>query len=418
MANLVLKAGKERSLQRRHPWVYATAVAKLQGNAQRGDTVKVLGAKGEFLAWAAYSPDSQLRARVWTFDSSAVVDRNFFEKRLRAAIAARAHLRPRTDAIRLVFGEADGLPGLVVDQYGPLLVVQLLSAGADFWRATLVDLLAQMTGCASIYERSDAAVRNREGLPERTGWLHGPAPDFNIKPDHTTALVVQEDGVRYHIDFMTGHKTGFYIDQRDNRRLVKELCARLLDLNPGKNLRVLNCFSYTGGFSLAAAQAAQAKQAEVDVVSVDSSAEALALARVNARANGLFSERFQTIQANVFEFLNEEFKRLGQQPGYDLIILDPPKFAPSAHHLDKAARAYKDLNMRGLRLLKQGGYLLTFSCSGAMSVDLFQKVVAGAVIDSQIDVQLAQRLAAGSDHPMTMTHPEGEYLKGLLLYRT
>jgi 23S rRNA (cytosine1962-C5)-methyltransferase len=399
MADLVLKAGKERSLQRRHPWIYATAVAKLQGNALPGDTVQIKSASGEWLACAAYSPSSQLRARTWTFDAQERIDRDFFTARIRSAIATRQVLRATTNAIRLVFGEADGLPGLVVDQYHDWLVVQFLAAGVEYWREVIIDVLLQETGCTQLYERSDAAVRTREGLEERSGPLRG---------EFTQAINITENGVHYGVDIAKGHKTGFYIDQRDSRALVQTLCQQLV--STGKEPSVLNCFSYTGGFSLAARKGGAAH-----VVSVDSSQDALDQAMRNAQLNELANSKFECVKADVTNYL-----KTAHADGklFDIVVLDPPKYAPSVQHIDKAARAYKDLNMRGLRLLKPGGYLLTFSCSGAMSVDLFQKVVAGAVIDARIDVQLQKRLAAGIDHPMAMTHPEGEYLKGLLLRRS
>jgi 23S rRNA (cytosine1962-C5)-methyltransferase len=438
MATITLKAGKERSLQRRHPWIYATAIAKLQGNANPGDTVEVRGAKGEWLASAAWSPSSQLRARVWSFDADERIDRSFFERKLAAAIQRRKHLATETSAIRLVFGEADGLPGLVIDQYGGACVAQFLSAGVDFWKATIVDLLPTLTNCSLIYERSDAAVRTREGLSEVTGLLwsqqalgesafsdpFAASPDA-ILPSNLPANLptiapaielqtIQENGVNYQVDIVNGHKTGFYIDQRENRALVNTLTQRLV--KQGKSVKVLNCFSYTGGFSLAAAKAGAA-----EVWSVDSSGPALARAARNAQLNDIPSSHFKLEEANVTDLLKAQYEHVVKDgleaAGFDIVILDPPKFAPSANHVERAARAYKDLNMRGLRLLKPSGYLLTFSCSGAITVDLFQKIVAGAIVDARVDCQLLQRLAAGQDHPMAMTHPEGEYLKGLLLQR-
>jgi 23S rRNA (cytosine1962-C5)-methyltransferase len=429
MANLVLKAGKERSFIRRHPWVYATAIAKLQGNATAGDTVEVVSSNGDWLARAAYSPNSQLRARVWTFNQEERVDRDFFQQRLTASFARRNYLKSRGNALRMVFGEADGLPGLVVDQYADWLVVQLMSAGVEFWKATIFDVLAQVTGCKNIYERSDAAVRAREGLEEVSGAVAAsdePVTDTDspstrkAKSKKTNPVSdskqvkITEDGIHYAIDIEQGHKTGFYVDQRDNRRLVRQLCERIVlqnQANAQTTCTVLNCFSYTGGFSLAALAGGAST-----VTSVDSSAEALRQAQYNAGLNGFSDERFICAEANVFDHL--KLCQADPEARFDIVILDPPKFAPSTNHVERAARAYKDLNMRGLKLLKPNGYLLTFSCSGAINVDLFQKIVAGAVIDAKVDCQLEQRLAAGGDHPMAMVHPEGEYLKGLLLRRS
>lgn len=397
-AELFLKPGKERSLLRRHPWIYATAVDRIVGRAGSGDTVTVRAASGAFLAKAAFSPASAIRARVWTFDEAQPVDHAFFKRRVADAVARRASLADRTDGVRLVFGEADGLPGLVVDRYGDQLVTQFMAAGPERWREAVLGALAAACGPLPVYDRSDASVREREGLELRTGPLVGEAPG---------AVPIVEDGVRYEVDVQHGHKTGFYLDQRENRRLVHDWTARLVAA--GRAPRVLNCFSYTGGFSLAALAGGAA-----EAVSVDSSAEALAAAARQAAANGFAPERFRTEQADVFDFLKSELAA-GRQ--YDLIVLDPPKFAPSAQHVERAARAYKEINLKGLKLLAPGGLLFTFSCSGAIDVELFQKIVAGAVADARLDMQLLHRLSAGIDHPVAMSHPEGEYLKGLCLRR-
>jgi len=387
---LHLKPGKEKSLLRRHPWLFAAAVARVSGVPANGDTVRVVGADGRFLAWAAYSPQSAIRARAWSFDEAERVDAAFVAARVAAAVARRDGLRAESDALRLVFGEADALPGLVVDRYGEQLVVQVQAPGVEHWKDTIVEALVAATGCEAVYERSDDLAREREGLAPREGPLRGPVPG---------PVTVVEHGVRYRVDVVTGHKTGFYIDQRDNRALVRALAA---------GRRVLNCFCYTGGFTLAARHGG-AREA----VSIDSSAEALALAADNERLNG-FAEPSAWLQANVFDALKA---LLAEGRRFDLIVLDPPKFAPSAHHVDRAARAYKEINLKALKLLAPGGLLLTFSCSGAIGLDLFQKIVAGAVFDAGVDAQMLRRLAAGFDHPMAMTHPEGEYLKGLLLRR-
>ncbi len=387
---IVLKPGKEKSLLRRHPWVYAASVSKVMGAPRSGATVRVQSSDGRFVAWAAFSPDSMIRARAWTYAEDQPVTPALIAARLAAAIARRKPLAERTNAVRLVFGEADELPGLVVDRYAGQLVVQFMAAGVDAWRQFIVAQLVELTGIADVYERSDAAAREREGLALREGLLAGAPPP--------AAVEVVEDGVRYLVDVVGGHKTGFYVDQRDNRALVAAHAA---------GRRVLNCFCYTGGFSLAAR-----KGGAIETVSVDSSEPALAQARANEAANGLDPGDWRA--ENVVDRLKS---LLAEGRRFDLIVLDPPKFAPSAQHVERAARAYKEINLKALRLLAPGGLLFTFSCSGAISVDLFQKIVAGAVIDAGVQAQLVQRLQAGSDHPMLMTHPEGEYLKGLLLQR-
>jgi 23S rRNA (cytosine1962-C5)-methyltransferase len=396
---LILKPGKERSLARRHPWVYDTAIARMKGKPASGDLVAVRSADGGWLAWAAYSPSSTLRARCWSFVENESIDAAWLATRVQAAVRRRSHLHQVTDAVRLVFGEADQLPGLVVDRYADQLVVQFQAAGVEAHRETLLDALLPATGCADIYDRSDSATRKREGLEASHGVARGAEPPERI--------AVQEHGIHYWVDVRRGHKTGYYVDQRDNRALARVLAQRFA-AREGRAPRALNCFCYTGGFSLALAAGGASR-----VLSIDSSAEALALAADNAALNhqaGVHEWR----AADVFDALRA-LKAAGEQ--FDVIVLDPPKFASSHHHVDRAARAYKDIALNGLRLLAPGGYLLTFSCSGAIDVDLFQKIVAGAVIDARVECQMLGRLAAGDDHPLLMTHPEGEYLKGLLLQR-
>jgi 23S rRNA (cytosine1962-C5)-methyltransferase len=397
---VVLRDGKERSLLRRHPWVYANAVEYVvaadgqspAGELAAGTPVDIVSAQGRWLACGGYSPASSIRVRCLSFDVNLKVDAQLIAQRIKQAVVRRAPLAGRTNAVRLVFGEADELPGLVVDRYGQWVVVQILSAAMEFWREAIV-LGLQALGFTQVYERSDAAARQREGLAPQEGPLLGSAPDGPLE--------IIEDERNSLVDIATGHKTGAYIDQRDNRSLVQQLA---------QGRKVANCFCYTGGFSLAAL-AGGASQ----VVSIDSSEPALALGQANERLHfGDVLPNSTWVAANVFDWLKQA---QAQGETYGLIVLDPPKFAPSSQHLDRAARAYKEINLKALQLLQPGGWLLTFSCSGAVSVDLFQKIVAGAVIDARIDAQLIGRLAAGADHPMLMTHPEGEYLKGLLLQR-
>jgi len=387
---LVLKAGREKSLLRRHPWVFSGAVDRVDGNVQAGDTVAVRAASGAFLAWAALSPASQIRARVWSFDERERIDAGFFGERVRTAVARRAGIAGAAGAVRLVHGEADALPGVVCDRYGEVAVCQFSSAGAEHWRESVVDAVLAEGGCRVAYERSDLDVRGLEGLPPRAGPIRGELRE--------TTIGIVEHGLKYRVDVAHGQKTGFYLDQRANRDRVRALAG-------GRD--VLNCFCYTGGFTLNAL-AGGARSA----LSIDSSASALALARDNAALNGLDDGRAEWLEADVFGALRT---LRDQARSFDLVVLDPPKFAPTAAHAERAARAYKDINLLALKLLRPAGVLVTFSCSGGVSPELFQKIVAGAAADSGADVALAERLHADADHPVTLAFPEGEYLKGLVL---
>ncbi len=392
MKTIRLRAGKERSLLRRHPWIFEGSIAG--GRADSGETVRVEAADGRFLAWGAYSPRSAIRVRAWSFDEAEHIDADFFAGRLQRAIGWRARLAIPSDGQRLVHGEADGLPGLVVDRYADTLSAQFLSAGSERWKAVIADALVDATGCAKLYERSDSGVRALEGLAPVSGWLHG---------EGATSLAITEHGWALALDLAQGHKTGYYLDQRDNRRRFAEL-VRQLDAR-----RVLNCYCYTGGFTLAALAGGAA-----EVTSVDSSAPALALARENVRRNALPEAGCSFVDADVNAFLREALKA-GQR--FDAIVLDPPKFAPSAAHAERASRAYKDINRLALKALAPGGLLLTFSCSGGIGAELFHKIVAGAGIDAGVNAVILQRLEAAPDHPTTIEFPEGEYLKGLALLR-
>ena len=386
---VVLKPGREKSLRHRHPWVFSGAVDRVEGEPAPGSTVVVAAHDGAFLARAAYNAQSQIRARVWSFDPKENVDEAFVRRRLADSIARRAIVRPGSDGQRLVHGESDGLPGLVADRYGDTAVVQILSAGAERWRELWGPALVAAAGVKAVFERSDAEVRTLEGLPPRVGPLVGAAP---------ATVRIEEDGIAYEIDVAGGQKTGFYLDQRDNRALAATLA---------KDAVVLNAFCYTGGFSLSAL-AGGARH----VASIDTSAEALALARRNMAANGLDEARAEWVEADVFAHLR---KLRDQGKHYGLVILDPPKFAPTERHVEKAARAYKDINLWAMKLLAPGGHLLTFSCSGAVSPDLFGKIVAGAAADARVDLQVRRHLGPGLDHPVSVHFPEGEYLKGLWL---
>jgi 23S rRNA (cytosine1962-C5)-methyltransferase len=393
MPILILHPGKEKSLLRRHPWIFSGAVAQLEGRARPGDTVDVVSAEGRPLARAAWSPASQIRARAWSFDAEEVIDHGFFKRRVAAAVARRAALPELAgqQGLRLIHAESDGLPGVIADRYGDTVVLQLSSAGAEKWRGAIADSLLKATGCTRIYERSDVDLRVLEGLEPVTGWLHGAASDEE--------LVIEENGVRMGVDILGGHKTGFYLDQRDNRRRVAELAS---------NRRVLNCFCYSGGFSLQAL-AGGARE----VVSVDSSGPALETARRNLALNpGLDAARAIWLEADVFGELRR-LRAAGER--FDLIILDPPKFANTAAQAERAARAYKDINLLGLQLLAPGGLLMTYSCSGGIGAELFRKIVAGAALDAGRTTRIVQHLHGAADHPVDLAFPEGEYLKGLLL---
>jgi len=393
MPSLVLKPGREKSLLRRHPWVFSGAIDRLDGNPKSGETVDVLSAEGDFLARAAYSPHSQIRARVWTFDPSEQVDAAFFRRRLETAISARnalsSTLYSPLSALRLVHAESDGLPGLVVDRYADTLVMQCLAAGAELWRDMLADILLETTSLQNIYERSDADVRALEGLPAKVGILRGAI-------DHSPLTILEND-LKFNVNLETGHKTGFYLDQRDNR-------CRLRQLAQGR--AVLDCFCYTGGFTVNAL-AGGAKS----VLSVDSSAEALTLCRQNVSLNALPSTLHTTLAGDVFHVLRK-FRDEGRL--FDMLILDPPKFAPTAAQAAQAARGYKDINLLAFKLLRPGGLLVTFSCSGGVDAALFQKIVASAALDAGVEAQIIEHLSQAPDHPVALNFPEGAYLKGVV----
>ena len=399
MKVLRLRHGKERSLLRRHPWVFESAIAKGGGDA--GETVRIEAEDGRFLAWAAFSPHSKIRARAWSFDEQQRIDAAFMASRVSSAVAARERFELPSDGVRLVHGEADGLPGLIVDRYGDTLVAQFLSAGAERWKPVLADGLLAATGLAKLYERSDASGREREGLPPVAGWLRGSGP---------TELAIREHDWQLTLDIATGHKTGFYLDQRNSRRRFAELARHR------RFRRVLNCFCYTGGFTVAALAGLKAAGAleGAELLSIDSSLPALERARAHVARNGFEGARTEFLDADV----NASLRRfLDEGRSFDAIVLDPPKFAPTVAHAERAARAYKDLNRLALKLLEPGGVLLTFSCSGGIGPDLFHKIVASAGIDAGVDGYISERLGAAPDHPMTIEFPEGEYLKGLVVVR-
>ncbi len=389
---LILKPKRDKSLRNRHPWVFSGAIGRIEGRAGFGETVDIVSADGTWLARGAYSPHSQIRARVWSFDRERPIDQSFFGVRLKTAIDRRRWTLADvdTDAYRLVNGESDRLPGVIIDRYGSWLVGQFLSAGAERWKAAIVaSLWEQVSGIAGIYERSDADVRAKEGLDQVCGRLEGREPPARIE--------ICENGCRYLVDVRCGHKTGFYLDQRDNRRWM----AAHAD-----GAEVLNCFAYTGGFAVAALNGGAAQ-----VTNVDTSAAALELARRNVALNGWAAHRADHVNADVFRVLRR-YRAAGRT--FDRIVLDPPKFVAAKGDLMRASRGYKDINRLALHLLRPTGILLTFSCSGRMERRLFQKITADAAVDAGRQVQILRWLNQSPDHPVGLNFPEGAYLKGLV----
>jgi 23S rRNA (cytosine1962-C5)-methyltransferase len=392
MKTIRLRDGKERSLLRRHPWIFDGAIASGGGDA--GETVRVESHGGQFLGWAAFSPSSKIRARVWSFNETQRIDASFFVARIAQAIRARNRFDIKSDGMRLIHGESDGLPGLIVDRYADTLVAQFSSCGAERWKSVIVEALLAQTGLTRLYERSDASVRSLEGLPEATGWLAGSGD---------TGITITEHDWTLSLDVAEGHKTGFYLDQRDSRQKFAATTRRL------QFERVLNCYCYTGGFTVAALAGGAGH-----VTSIDSSAPALELARANVALNGFDASRTTLLDADVNASLRA-YQRDGKT--FDAIVLDPPKFAPTIKHAERAARAYKDINRLALAILEPGGVLFTYSCSGGISADLFHKIVASAGTDAGVDAFITERMGGAPDHPMTVAFPEGEYLKGLVLVK-
>jgi len=404
MKTIKLKAGKERSALRGHPWVFDTAIAK--GGADAGETVRVESDTGQFLGWAAFSPTSKIRARIWSFQEDQRIDAAFFEQQVATAVAMRSRLQVPSNGVRLIHGEADGLPGLIVDSYDGTLVAQFLSAGTERFKSEIVKALVLHTGAQRVFERSDSGVRGLEGLQPITGWLF-----LSAGASDSTAMVIQEHHWSLALDILEGHKTGFYLDQRDSRLKFAEYAQRL------GCQQVLNCYGYTGGFSVAALsgmRAAGLLGSGAMVTTVDSSGPAIAKAQSNVKRNGFDERNAVFLDADVNATLRRLHKE-GRQ--FDGIVLDPPKFAPSAAHAERAARAYKDINRWAFKLLSKGGVLFTYSCSGGIAPELFHKIVASAGTDAGADAYFLDRVHAAPDHPMTVCFPEGEYLKGLVLMK-
>ena len=391
MARVVLKRGREKPVLNRHPWIFSGAIKRIEGEAADGDVVGVADYRGFFLARGYLNRRSQIAVRLLTWDEGEVIGRDFWGRRLERAWASRQALADdySTDAYRLVHAESDLLPGLIVDRYGDYLVVQFLTLGIERWKAELVSLLADLLEPRGIYERSDVDVRKKEGLTKVSGLLYGEEP-----PD---PVEVTENGHRFLVDIKTGHKTGFYLDQRENRQKLTRYC-------PGQE--VLNCFAYTGAFAVYAAAAGAGC-----ITNVESSADALELARRNMALNGFTDRDDEYVEGDVFQVLRR-YRDQGRT--FDLIILDPPKFAYSRNQVESACRGYKDINLLAMQIIAPGGILFTFSCSGLVSPDLFQKVLFGASVDARRDVQVIEKLSQASDHPILLTFPESEYLKGVV----
>lgn len=390
-ARLVIKTGRDKPIRQRHPWVFSGAIEHIDNDAVDGDSVEVVTTRGEFLARGYLNRRSQIVVRLLTWDQPETIDDDFWARRLTRSIHARPNgpVREAHRARRLINAESDGLPGLIVDQYGDWLVLQSLTLGMEQQKAVISRQLMDIVEPRGIYERSDVDVREKEGLLASSGLLLGEEPPDRIE--------IEENGHRLWVDVRHGHKTGFYLDQRDNRQKAKDYV---------KDADVLNLFCYTGGFTVAALSAGARS-----VLNVDSSADVLELAKENLRLNGFVINDADFVEADVFSNLR---KLRSEHRTFDVIIADPPKLAQSQAQVDRAARAYKDLNLVSMQLLKPGGYLITFSCSGLVSADLFQKIVFGAAVDVGRDVQIVERLSQASDHPVLLSFPEAEYLKGLV----
>ena len=390
MVSIVLKPGREKSLLRHHPWIFSGAIEGVEGDPRLGETVEILSSQRECLGTGAYSPRSQIRVRVWTFQKDQPIDPSFFRARMDQAVGSRGtRLTGKESACRLINAESDGLPGLVVDKYGGFLVCQFLSAGSEFWKDEIILQLQQILSPTGIYERSDVDVRIKEGLEHRTGTLKGESPP--------ALLQIEEGPCRFLVDIRKGHKTGFYLDQRVNREAVAGYAH-------GQS--VLNCFSYTGGFGIWALRGGAEH-----VTEVESSSSAIELSARHAEINGFDSGKVDHVQGDVFEVLRG-FRNSSRR--FDLIVLDPPKFVDSRSQMLKGTRGYKDINLLAFKLLKPGGILFTFSCSGLVPPDLFQKIIADAALDAGRDAQILRTLTQAPDHPVSLNFPEGAYLKGLV----
>ena len=391
MTIIKLKKNRQRSLERKHPWVFSGAIDSIKDPSKNGETVKVVSVDGKFLGWGAYSAKSQISVRIWSFDENEKIDTEFFKRQFEQAIELRTQIidTKNSNAYRLVNSESDGLPVLIVDKYTDYLVCQFLSAGAEFWKDEIVKLLSSLLNPTGVYERSDLDVREKEGLIPARGVLFGKEPSDLVE--------IIENRNKFFVDIKNGHKTGFYLDQRDNRNLLGNFSS-------GKE--ILNCFSFSGGFSVYALKSGADK-----VINVDSSIDALELAEKNLILNGIVSSKYENINDDIFKYLR---KLRDANKQFDIIILDPPKFAESVSQIEKASRGYKDINLLAIKLLKKGGVLFTFSCSGHITSELFNKIIADAALDSGRKVSIVKYLTQSPDHTVLTNFPEGLYLKGLV----
>ena len=391
MGSITLKSGREKSLLRRHPWIFSGAVRKTDSSVKNGETIDIFSESGNRLATGAYSKHSQIIARIWSFDAKEKVDSRFFKRRIERALGARSLLgvQDTCSAYRIVNAESDGLPGIIVDRYGDFLVCQFLSTGAEFWKQEIIRHLSELIPVAGIYERSDGSGRIQEGMKPSNGVLFGQAPPELVE--------IHEGPLRFLVDICNGHKTGFYLDQRENRAAVSAY---------SKGAEVLNCFAYTGGFGLYAH-----KGGAQNVTNIETSKSALSILRQNMEINGMDPSKMENTSGDVFELLRK-YRDADRQ--FDMVILDPPKFAQSVRQVKKAARGYKDINLLAAKLIKSGGVLFTFSCSGHIAAPLFQKIVADAALDADRQLQIIEHLSQAPDHPVALNFPEGHYLKGLI----
>ena len=392
-SKIILHESRDKSLKRKHPWIFSKAIKEVVNEPSNGADINIYDCNNNFLAVAAYSPNSQIRARVWSFNKDEKIDKEFFKAKILKAYEARKLMLEVTamSACRIIAAESDSIPGLIVDMYNNYLVLEVLSAGTEFHLKEIVAALREVFPEHNIYERSDVEVRKKEGLELRKGVIFGENPPTEIE-------ITENENMKLLVDIENGHKTGYYLDQRDNRAALAKYC---------KGKSVLNCFSYTGGFSLYALKGRALKVANVDV-----SQRALDTAKRNIVLNHLDPGRVKFIKEDVFKFLRNEKAKNNK---YDVIVLDPPKFAESRGQLDKACRGYKDINMLAASIINPGGYLMTYSCSGHMTPDLFQKVVADAILDANREGQIVEYLQQASDHPISTAYPEGLYLKGLVI---